>query len=99
MPSGTPITSAATSLVEPHVPYPRRQREPIQAGRGFARRAGGDIIDQDRAELAALAVARERAHIGALAAHRTHLDDHAALDHPLGVQQGEVELEAVDGAA
>src|SRR5215470_8176681 len=98
MPCRSPLTSAAGSLVEPHVLHPRRQREPVQAGRGLARRAGGHVVDQDRAELATLAVARECAHIGALAAHWAHLDDHPALDHTLRVEQGEVELEAVDAA-
>src|SRR5262252_409974 len=41
------------SLVEPHVLHPRGEREPVHAGGGLARRAGGDIVDQDRAELAA----------------------------------------------
>src|SRR5947199_6017738 len=91
----SPLTSAAASLVEPHVLHPRRQREPV---RGLARRAGGHIVDQYRAELAALAVARERAHVGALAAHRAHLDDHPALNDALGIEYGEIELEAVDGA-
>ena len=47
-------------------------------------------------ELRAFALGDERLHDGLGRTHRRHVDHHAAVDRPLGVEQHEVELEAVD---
>src|SRR5262245_24275469 len=93
------LTGGDGSLVKPDSLYPRRQREPIHAFARIAGRAGGNVVNQDCADLAALALGREGPDIGSLATDRPHLGDHAALDDAFGVEQREIELQAVNGLA
>src|SRR3954454_17371048 len=74
------LTGRDRSLVKPDGLDARRQRQPIHAFTRIARRAGRNVVDQDRADLTALALGREGPHIGPRAADRSHLGDHAALD-------------------
>src|SRR5712691_3232742 len=43
----------AASLVKPHALHARGQGEVVETGVGLGRRAGGDLVEQDRADVAA----------------------------------------------
>src|SRR6187549_3087942 len=83
-------------LVQPHVLHARRQRKLVLAGARLARLTGGDLVHQHRAELRAVAVGAKGLHDRLVRAHRRHVDQHAPVDGALGVEQHEIELEALE---
>src|SRR5438552_2194878 len=75
-----------------------RQDQPFKAEVGIARRAGGNVVHQNGANLAAVAVDLECLDHGLDAEHRAHLGHQPALDDALAAEHAEIELQGFDRA-
>src|ERR1700722_19279701 len=74
----------------------RGQDEPVEAGGGIAGAAGGDVVDQDGADLSALAFDLERLDDGLGAVYRPHLGHQPALDDSLAIEDRQVGRQSLD---
>src|SRR5262245_20498716 len=83
-------------LVQPHALEPRREGEAIEAGAGLARRAGGNVVDENPAQLTAFGVDEEISHERLYRADWPDIEGVAADDRTVGAEQDEVELHTIE---
>jgi len=73
----------------------RRQRQTIEANTRFPRCAGGHIVEQYRADLAAIGFDVEGSHDRLRSTNRTHFDDHAMSDGAFATEHDQMKLKGV----